>query len=322
MTPTDDKIICLNCGYDLRGTPGDKCSECGTSFDRVDYKHSLIPWERASYGAWRFPMTMIATTFWKKRMRADVHREHKLQSAKRFSFYVAVFCVLPWVAIYTLVHFSENISQGLLEIDFRLENSKTLVIAGPNLHIGEKLIRTTVLLLGMALKDLLGYFVGVFAIVMWTLDWVRAPGAVLVGLGRKAIREGSANQASVAAMGHYLSGPMALIGLFFWIGMGIQIALDRMNRPSIFNSHGETELVIGLIVTAVPMLSSAICCYCLVERLYQLNVAFFQPRAALTLWTIFWLILTFLARGLFWLLLIPCFIGFIRIIVESLIWAR
>lgn len=27
--------ICLHCGYDLRGTPGDRCPECGTSIKQA-----------------------------------------------------------------------------------------------------------------------------------------------------------------------------------------------------------------------------------------------------------------------------------------------
>src|ERR1051325_6154318 len=40
----DESLLCPNCGYDLRGTFVDRCSECGTAIDRAALRTSNFPW--------------------------------------------------------------------------------------------------------------------------------------------------------------------------------------------------------------------------------------------------------------------------------------
>ena len=39
-----DLFLCPACGYDLRGTAGDRCGECGLEIDRAGLRVSGIPW--------------------------------------------------------------------------------------------------------------------------------------------------------------------------------------------------------------------------------------------------------------------------------------
>src|SRR4051794_13275118 len=44
-------LLCPGCGYDLRGTIGGRCSECGLEIDRAALERSGFPWaHRASLG--------------------------------------------------------------------------------------------------------------------------------------------------------------------------------------------------------------------------------------------------------------------------------
>src|SRR5947207_12418956 len=40
----DESLLCPTCGYDLRGTSVDRCSECGTAIDRATLRKSNFPW--------------------------------------------------------------------------------------------------------------------------------------------------------------------------------------------------------------------------------------------------------------------------------------
>src|SRR4051812_21888785 len=37
-------LRCPVCGYDLRATEGDRCSECGFALDRAELARSNVPW--------------------------------------------------------------------------------------------------------------------------------------------------------------------------------------------------------------------------------------------------------------------------------------
>jgi len=39
-------LICFECGYDLRGTPSDRCPECGQSFDNDSLRERWEDWLR------------------------------------------------------------------------------------------------------------------------------------------------------------------------------------------------------------------------------------------------------------------------------------
>jgi hypothetical protein len=45
-TPADRALYCPSCGYDLRGSPGDSCPECGAAIDRETLERAQIPWSR------------------------------------------------------------------------------------------------------------------------------------------------------------------------------------------------------------------------------------------------------------------------------------
>src|SRR6478609_3636267 len=45
-TPAESEhnLLCPACGYDLRGTTAQRCSECGLELDRAAFQRSTIAW--------------------------------------------------------------------------------------------------------------------------------------------------------------------------------------------------------------------------------------------------------------------------------------
>lgn len=62
-SPEDAGLYCPACGYDLRGTTADRCSECGSAFDRATLRVSRLPWvhrrELGRIRAWRQTVWLV-----------------------------------------------------------------------------------------------------------------------------------------------------------------------------------------------------------------------------------------------------------------------
>jgi hypothetical protein len=105
--PTADSpgrtMLCPACGYDLRGTTGERCSECGLEIDREALKRSGFPWaHRASLGRLRaFLMTVWLMTIDSKALRNEAAKAQAPRDAAVFRRWVAATlaaCFL-WAAV-------------------------------------------------------------------------------------------------------------------------------------------------------------------------------------------------------------------------------
>jgi hypothetical protein len=93
-TTTDDPdaLLCPACGYDLRGTSGDRCSECGATIDRLAPQSSNIPWTRRKVDGRvkTFVKTLWRMTRGGKSLRLEHRKAHDPVAARRFAVVVGV----------------------------------------------------------------------------------------------------------------------------------------------------------------------------------------------------------------------------------------
>jgi hypothetical protein len=85
-------VLCPGCGYDLRGTTGERCSECGLAIDRAALERSGFPWaHRASLGRMRaFLKTVWLVTVDAASLRYEVAKQQRPRDGASFRRWVAV----------------------------------------------------------------------------------------------------------------------------------------------------------------------------------------------------------------------------------------
>lgn len=92
-----EDIYCLVCGYNLRGTPSDRCPECGDSLARLRSGVSQIPWtHRKAIGRVRaYWQTVWLVTFRHRRFCEDYARSVSYSDARRFQIVTVLLAFLP-----------------------------------------------------------------------------------------------------------------------------------------------------------------------------------------------------------------------------------
>jgi len=82
----EDAPLCPACGYDLRGTIGDRCSECGETFDRALLSTSALPWARyRQVGSVRaYLRTVWLITIGSPALAHEVSKQHDAHCARIF----------------------------------------------------------------------------------------------------------------------------------------------------------------------------------------------------------------------------------------------
>jgi hypothetical protein len=100
MTDTAIEIFCPVCGYDLRGGGGERCPECGTSIDHEALARSQIPWShRQQIGRFRaYWRTVWLATFHAKRLAQEASRPVDYRDARLFRIVTVLLVGLPIAA--------------------------------------------------------------------------------------------------------------------------------------------------------------------------------------------------------------------------------
>lgn len=109
-----EALRCPVCSYDLRGTEGDRCSECGTAFDRTTLRASGFPWaNRGHIGRIRaYIRTVIHVTFFNRALKHAAWRTHDPADARLFRW-MTVLLALPLVlGIYFAAEMHREIAES------------------------------------------------------------------------------------------------------------------------------------------------------------------------------------------------------------------
>lgn len=85
-TTPEHELFCPDCGYNLRGTPADRCSECGLGLAFINSPESGIPWaNRRTRGCFRsFWATVWMVLFHTRVLAREVYRPVAMRDAHRF----------------------------------------------------------------------------------------------------------------------------------------------------------------------------------------------------------------------------------------------
>jgi hypothetical protein len=101
-TPAPDAgaVLCPRCGYDLRATTAERCSECGLAVDRAALAESGFPWaHRGRLGRARaFAKTLWQVTVDDRRLRHEMAKPQDPRDARRFGWAVAALAAAGMLA--------------------------------------------------------------------------------------------------------------------------------------------------------------------------------------------------------------------------------
>lgn len=91
-------VVCVGCGYSLRGIDSDRCPECGLMVDRTRLGESRLPWvHRHRIGRTRaFWRTVWLVTFHPRRLAEEINQPVSYADARKFQW---VCVLLAYVSV-------------------------------------------------------------------------------------------------------------------------------------------------------------------------------------------------------------------------------
>lgn len=115
-------ILCPGCGYDLRATSGDRCSECGLVIDREALKRSAFPWaHRRRIGRVRaFLKTVWLVTIDSKLLSQETAKAQSPKDAAAFRRWVAAALALCFAGAVVMLIESGAMADAMIDRSLNL----------------------------------------------------------------------------------------------------------------------------------------------------------------------------------------------------------
>ena len=250
-TPADVDLICPFCGYNLRGTPGERCSECGKEFDRATMAQSQIPWShRRKIGRVRaFVKTCWLVTWRPGKLAEEMNRPVSLKDALAFRRVVTGLMCLPWWgwSVWAMVWVWMGKGEwGWPEPNFVIEGRvDSLPVDNP---------------MGRPMLYVRPPWGGILLCVVVGIFWWGATGAASLFCRRRGMEMGAQNRA--VSVSYYLFAPMllmyfpaALLGVIYGLDNWWQLTGGEV--PFALNAFlgaflGISFLSVAYIIWSVP----------------------------------------------------------------------
>jgi hypothetical protein len=291
--PAAQAIHCPACGYDLRGTAGDRCSECGLVIDRDDLARSNFPWvyreKRGRLNA--FLSTVWGITLDRKVLRHEAAKPQAVADALKFRRWATAGVVIAFAGVAVLFLMTEGAGQVVVEDGPTGLNNVTMA----DLVVPWVAGMVTVPVLIVLYAALTGFSI------------VRAPMKVL-----RPHRATASLPDTVRAIGCYVTGPLFFL---FTAAVGIVVLFlgERLFR------HPSQKMVQTIVMTAGGVLSLTIwiAIPAATFRTGQWRARLTRRGYATGFLAMGELLLWWLLAGAFWFGVVPWCVGFVWIVVDS-----
>src|SRR6266550_8723452 len=98
----DGELLCPRCGYDLRGSFGGRCSECGQEIDRATLAVSGFPWVhcKTAGSLLSYLKTVWLVTIGSRHLRYETAKPQGLRDARRCAWVTATIVAGLFLGIF------------------------------------------------------------------------------------------------------------------------------------------------------------------------------------------------------------------------------
>jgi hypothetical protein len=290
---------CPACGYDLRASTGDRCSECGLVLDREDLARSNFPWvyreKRGRLNA--FLSTVWEVTLDRKVLRHEAAKPQAVADALKFRRWVTAGVVVAFGGMAALFLATAGVDQLVLEDQPTGFNNMTgsMLSAPADLVVPWVAGMVSAPLLIVVYSGLLGFTI------------VRAPLMVL-----RPNRATASSPDTVRAIGCYVTGPLFFL---FTAAVGVVVTVlgERLFR------HPSQKTVQTLVMTGGMVLSLTmwIAIPAAIVRTGQWRARLTRRGYATGFLAMGELLLWWLLGSAFWFGVVPWCVGFVWIVIDS-----
>jgi len=290
-----EPLLCPFCGYDLRRSPGEICSECGHTIDRSTLSTSNFPWpHRRHLGRIRtFWKTVFLITINSKQLRYESARTQLLSDGRAFRKAMAATLATALISIWIILIVANHGPDFLA-----VHRPSNLVNSPPQKPLGQ-------------LQDLaVPWSTAATMLPTWPL-MLTFLAIYLTGIQQRLFRLKDASpqiQNRALTIGYYSTAPLALVfpailpwaaTLYLFVGQ-----MPAITTPNLITAHSPLLLVI-----LIPPLT--------LIRIIQWNLRITHRGSEHALYLMPKILALYLLGLILFLGILPWCIGFLWLVIDS-----